>query len=393
MKAGLATMEQSEITTLDKKAAEGLIKLFESKQKNSVAIICHDQPDPDCIASAMAVSMIADSYGLTSTIYYGGEIPYTQNSVMMNVLNINAIKLEIDEDNEEESAQLIRNALEKSYVVVVDTSCGFGKENNTGIAAFIDKDRKADVVIDHHSPNPSLDCVYIHKAYGSCSTILYEIMNDLKILDAGATGMKALATALYLGISTDTADLKSEGTTENDRVALETLKGLVDVELLRKIYDYPKPLALLELRRRAYSNVIICGNNLTIASVGMINPQQRALLAKLCEEMLEIESIDSALVMGLVDAGFDKPKYLIASFRTQVLAINVQQFVQRIFGKKHGGGRRGAGAAKVPLDDKLCAVIDFVRRQPNGSELSVDKLIEPFFHLYATKTRDEKDNI
>ena len=203
---------------------------------------------------------------------------------------------------------------------------------------------------------------------------------------------KGLATALYLGISTDTADLKSEGTVQNDIDAMDFLRSIMDVELLRKIYDYPKPLALLELRRRAYSNFCISGNNLTISNVGVVNPQQRALLAKLCEEMLEVESIDSALVMGLVDEGFDKPKFLIASFRTGVLGINVSQFIQKIFGKKYGGGRRGAGAAKVPLDDKISSVIDFAKRQENGA-VRIEQLVAPFFEYYADKARTEKSNI
>jgi len=381
--------EQDSVQVIDNKLAEKIILTLKEKGKETVAIICHDQPDPDCLASALAVQSIVESVGKTSTIYYGGEIPYTQNSVMMNVLNITAIKLEIDEDNEDESLQQIKSNLEKSMIVVVDTSCCFGKENNTGLLPFIEKERKPDIVIDHHTINPYLDCPnYINKQYGSCSTILFEILNSLNIsIDKG------LATALYLGISTDTADLKSEGTTSNDASAIDLLRSLMDVELLRKIYDYPKPLALLELRRRAYSNFSICGNNLTISNVGFVNAQQRALLAKLCEEMLQIESIDSALIMGIVDEGVDRPKYLISSFRTGVLGINVHQFIQKIFGKKHGGGRRGAGAAKIPLDDRMCSVIDFIRRQNPESEKELESLLNPFFQFYANKTKEEKNNI
>lgn len=384
------TVEQeNSIVTIDLKSVEKWLSALKATNKNSIAIICHDQPDPDCLASAMAMQAIVESIGKVSTIFYGGEIPYTQNSVMMNVLNISATKLEVDEDNEEESIQQIRESILNSFVVVVDTSCNFGKENNTSLALFIDKDKKADAVIDHHSINPYLDCQnYINKQYGSCSTIMFEILNVLNIPIS-----KSLATALYLGISTDTVDLKSEGTVENDKDALNSLRSLMDIELLRKIYDYPKPLALLELRKRAYCGFSICGNNLTITNVGIVNSQQRALVAKLCEEMLEIESIESALVMGMVDEGFDRPKYLIASFRTGVLAINVSQFIQKIFGKKNGGGRRGAGAAKVPLDDKLCSVIDFVRRQNPESNEEVEKLIAPFFSFYADKTKQEKSNV
>lgn len=375
--------------TVDVKSVEKLVGVLRDVKKDNVAIICHDQPDPDCLASALAIQSIVESVGKTSTIYYGGEIPYTQNSVMMNVLNIHAIKLEVDEENEEESLQQIKLNLEKSAIVVVDTSCCFGKENNTGLMPFIDKDRKPDIVIDHHTNNPYLECPnYLNKQYGSCSTIMFEILNAANI-----TIDKGLATALYLGISTDTVDLKSEGTTDNDTSALETLRSIMDVELLRKIYDYPKPLALLELRRRAYCNFSICGNNLTISNVGFVNAQQRALLAKLCEEMLQIESIDSALIMGVVDEGVDKPKYLIASFRTGVLGINVSQFVQKIFGKKYSGGRKGAGAAKIPLDDRFCSVIDFVRRQNSDSDKDLESLMTPFFQFYTNKTKEEKNNI
>lgn len=372
---------------IDTKAVEKFLSILD--KNDDISIICHDQPDPDCLASAFAIQALAQSRGKNAVIYYGGEIPYTQNSVMMNVLNISAIKLEVDEDNEEEElTQQIKDNIKKSSIIVVDTSAGFGKENNTGIFGFLEKDRKPDAIIDHHTTNPYVDCpVYINKQYGACSTILLEI---LTVLDIPIN--KGLATALYLGISTDTADLKSEGTMQNDIDAMDFLRSIMDVELLRKIYDYPKPLALLELRRKAYSNFCISGNNLTISNVGIVNPQQRALLAKLCEEMLEVESIDSALVMGLVDEGFDKPKFLIASFRTGVLGINVSQFIQKIFGKKYGGGRRGAGAAKVPLDDKISSVIDFAKRQENGVA-RIEQLVAPFFEYYADKARTEKSNI
>jgi nanoRNase/pAp phosphatase (c-di-AMP/oligoRNAs hydrolase) len=371
---------------IDPKMVDKWLSVIDSNQ--NIAIVCHDQPDPDCLASAFAIQILAQSRGKNAFIYYGGEIPYTQNSVMMNVLNISAIKLEEDEDNDEdELTQQIKNNIKKSCIVVVDTSANFGKENNIGIFPFLEKDRKPDIVIDHHTINPTLDCpMYINKQYGSCSTILLEMLTSLNI-----TINKGLATALYLGISTDTADLKSEGTVQNDIDAMDFLRSIMDVELLRKIYDYPKPLALLELRKRAYSNFYICGNNLTIANVGVVNPQQRALLAKLCEEMLEVESIESALVMGVVDEGFDKPKFLICSFRTGVLGINVSQFIQKIFGKKYSGGRRGAGAAKVPLDDKISSVIDFAKRQEN-SAIRIEQIVAPFFEYYGDKAKIEKSN-
>jgi nanoRNase/pAp phosphatase (c-di-AMP/oligoRNAs hydrolase) len=167
----------------------------------------------------------------------------------------------------------------------------------------------------------------------------------------------------------------------------------MDIEILRKIYDYPKPLALLELRKRVYDSFSICGNNFVIANVGIVNPQQRSLLAILCEEILGIESIDSVMIIGVVDEGFEKPKYLISSFRTTVLAINVSTFIHKIFGKKFGGGRRGAGASKIPLDPIICSSIDFAKRKESSLNNPAYEITSMFYEVYAAKVREEKNNI
>jgi len=126
--------QQTENIKIDTKVVEKWLSIID--KNDDISIICHDQPDPDCLASAFAIQTLAQSKGKNAVIYYGGEIPYTQNSVMMNVLNISAIKLEVDEDNEEESTQQIKDNIKKSCVIVVDTSANFGKENNTGVFAY-----------------------------------------------------------------------------------------------------------------------------------------------------------------------------------------------------------------------------------------------------------------
>lgn len=351
-------------------------------EKKKVAIICHDQPDPDCLASALAMKEIASSLGLESHIFYGGEIPHTQNRVMINVLNITATKL----DKEDDSFDSIKQIIEDSYIVVVDTS-NFLKENCQSISGFVDKGSNAHVHIDHHALNPNLVCNnFIHKICGSCSTIMYMLLKERNI-DINRT----LATALYLGISTDTDDLRAEGTTDEDRIVCEQLKQLIDPDIYLKIFNYPKPLTLLNLRSKAYSSVCI-KDNLAVMQVGIINPQQRALLGELCEEVLEIEAIETVVVLGLIDEGFDKDKYIVASFRSRVLAIDTKDFIQGVFGKKNGGGRKGCGAAKVCLDDPTCNTIDLLcsdESRKNSLDIFVNALFEP----YKIKIREEKDKI
>jgi nanoRNase/pAp phosphatase (c-di-AMP/oligoRNAs hydrolase) len=196
---------------------------------------------------------------------------------------------------------------------------------------------------------------------------------------------------LYLGINTDTHDLKGEGTSEGDHRAYESLKERIDLEKYLKVFNYPKPSALLDLRKKAYQT-IQTSSTLAVASVGIITPQQRSLVAELCEEILEIESIETAVVMAVVDEGLKNKKYLVASFRSGLLAINTKDFMTKIFGKKGVGGRKGAGGASIPLDFIHCDTIDNIRSQ-HGDNGHLTSYTSHIFDSYAHKIKEEKENV
>jgi len=357
------------------------VLLKENSDRKHVAILCHDQPDPDCLASAMAMMEIATYMGLESTIYYGGEIAHTQNRVMINVLNIPVTKLDL----EDESAETIKESIQKSHIVLIDTS-HFRKENCQVISGFVPKDRLPDVVIDHHSVNAGVACPYIHRLCGACATIFLDLLKEKKIVID-----RTLATALYLAIMTDTDDLRAEGTTDEDREAIDELKQMIDPDIYLKIFHYPKPLALLNLRSRGYHSIAV-KDNLAVAYVGIINPQQRSLMAELCEEILEIEAVETAVVIGLTDEGYGKDKHVSSSFRSRVLAIDTRDFLQSVFGKKNSGGRKGCGAAKVPLDEPTCETIDRLASNEDKKGC-LDTFVTAIFETYCAKIREEKEKI
>lgn len=357
--------------------------IIASARQKSISIICHDQPDPDCLASAMAMKAIADHFGKTSVIYYGGDLGHTQNRIMVNVLDISLQKLDSDDDDMSED---IKKSISNSFVVVVDTS-HYGCENCNGISFFIDKDKEPDLVIDHHDLNPKRTCAYLRRPYGSCSTIMYEIMTSL-----GIQIPRILATALYLGINTDTSDLKGEGATNEDHLAYESLKEKIDLGKYLKVFNYPKPSALLDLRKRAYKDLHTT-STLAVASVGIITPQQRSLVAELCEEILEIESIETAVVMAIVDEGLKNKKALVASFRSSLLAINTKDFMTKIFGKKGVGGRKGSGGAHIALDFVHCDTLDNIRSKYGDNSSYLSEYISHIFDAYSIKIKEEKENV
>jgi nanoRNase/pAp phosphatase (c-di-AMP/oligoRNAs hydrolase) len=359
------------------------LEFLKGGEKDHVAIVCHDQPDPDCLASALAMQAIASHFGLASTIYYGGEIGHTQNRVMVNVLNIVSQRFDLD-DTDEDSKRQIEDRLQKSYIVLVDVA-HFGRQPCEAVGGFV-KDREPDLVIDHHEPNPKLTCRYIRRPYGSCSTILFKMLVEMQVPIS-----KTLATALYVGISTDTANLQAEGVAPDDRDVFESLKSLIDPEAYEKILNYPRSVAIIDMRRRVYNTLQVFGN-LAVANAGIISVNQRSLIAELCDELLQVESLETAVVMAIVDEGVKGDKYLVASFRSQVLALNMNDFIGKTFGKKFGGGRKGAGAARVPVDPILKTVIDDIRAN-KGDNGYLDGFTQPIFHAYAEKVRSENGNI
>lgn len=351
--------------------------------KDHVAIICHDQPDPDCIASALAMQSIANHFGLSASIYYGGELGHTQNRVMVNVLNISTHKLDAAEADEE-TRRSTCEIMDRSYIVLVDVS-NFGKQPCEAISSFVSKDREPDIVIDHHDLNPKLSCLYIRKPFGSCSTIMYELLREHQVPIS-----KMLATALYLGISTDTSNLQAEGVVNEDREVFEELKSLIDPESYERILNYPRSTAILDMRRRVY-NTIETSSSLAVANAGIISTNQRSLIAELCDELLQVETIETAVVMAIVDEGLKGEKYLVASFRSGVLALNMQDFISKTFGKKFGGGRKGAGGARIPIEPMLKSVLDDMRSRGDDSEF--EKFTQPIFRAFAERVKSENSNI
>lgn len=370
-------------TTEEVASLTGDLAFLRSGNKDHVAIVCHDQPDPDCLASALAMQAIAAHMGLPSTIYYGGEIGHTQNRVMVNVLNIAAQRLDLD-DGDDDAKQQIIDKIDKSYIVLVDVA-HFGRQPCETIGNFV-REREPDLVIDHHEPNPKCTCRYIRRPFGSCATILFKMLEEMHISIS-----KTLATALYVGISTDTANLRAEGVMDEDREVFEALKSLIDPEAYEKILNYPRSVAIIDMRRKVYNTLHVHGN-LAIANAGVISINQRSLIAELCDELLQIESIETVVVMAIVDEGVRGDKYLVASFRSQVLALNMNDFIGKTFGKKFGGGRKGAGAARVPVDPILKTVIDDIRAT-KGDNGHLDAFTQPIFHAYAEKVRSENGNI
>ncbi len=277
-------------------------------------IIIHDNPDPDCLASAMALRhLLAMKLSRNATIAFSGMIARSENLAMAKELEITLTPLEtVDLDD-------------FSAVCMLDTQPGTG--NNS-----LPPERRVDVVIDHHPLREETQkCrrVDVRADYGVTATILYEYLLAQNI----TIGTK-LATALFYAIKSETQDLGREAN-EPDRDAYLRLFPVANKRLLYEI-TYPKlPVEHFRTLHNGVENATIYGKLLVVNLQAM---------AEMADYLIRLAGIETVLSMGLYNDG------VILSIRTTSTLLNAGEIIKRLVaGRGTGGGHGMMAGAKMDI--------------------------------------------
>ncbi len=285
-----------------------------------VLILTHNNPDPDAIAAGWALAyLIRKKFRSHVQLAYGGLIARAENRAMVRMLNIDIHPLDS------------LNINDFDVFALVDTQPQAG---NNSLPPHI----KPSIVIDHHGARKSIqevDFAEIRLDYGSSATILTEYL-----LQAGLSISKPMATALYLGLKTDTQNLGRHAT-EVDYHAAVALYPKVQLRILSKI-EFPDLARdyFIDFDRglheaKIYGKVIFC-------DLGYLtNTDMVALMA---DFFLRFAGVSWSFVMGTSDSS------LIFSLRTKRATLNAGQMARRMvkrLGTAGGHGRTGGGQIPV----------------------------------------------
>jgi nanoRNase/pAp phosphatase (c-di-AMP/oligoRNAs hydrolase) len=187
--------------------AERVREHFESAEH--ILILMQDDPDPDAIASALALKTLLGRNRTSAPMCTFGTITRPENVAMCRILDIEV---------EEISAQALD---EFDRVAMVDVQPSFLEEQFERI----------DLVIDHHPVEHPIRAKIkdVRPSYGATSTIMVEYLRaaDVKI-------SQRLATALLYGIKADTLGLERGGS-KADLEAFTFLYMLANHNALRRI--------------------------------------------------------------------------------------------------------------------------------------------------------------
>jgi nanoRNase/pAp phosphatase (c-di-AMP/oligoRNAs hydrolase) len=286
--------------------------------RGRILIVVHDNPDPDSLASAMALRhLFAVRLNREAVIAFSGMIGRSENLAMAKLLQIPLTPFPIIEL--------------KSFQVVCLLDSQPGTGNNS-----LPPDARVDILIDHHpmrEASAACKWVDIRPEYGTTATILYEYLK----VQGVSLGTK-LATALFYAIKSETQDLGREAR-RPDRDAYLALFPMANKTLLNSITRPPLPREYFVSLHSALEHTAIYGKVL-VASLKWV--QFPELVSELADLLLRLEGVETVLSMGHYNSE------MILSIRTASEEINAGELIRSLVkGMGTAGGHGMMAGGKV----------------------------------------------
>jgi nanoRNase/pAp phosphatase (c-di-AMP/oligoRNAs hydrolase) len=332
-------------------------KLFSDKLSNlgsKVAIFTHSTPDPDAVGSMMGIYWLLNkAYGAECDCFYGGCISHPQNIAMVNLLDPNLRPLEEYDSNNDY----------KLFITVDSVPSNTATPENNEI--------KFDLAIDHHKevPNGGFKGLFYNLKAGSCCATVYNLIKsyNLEFEDENDRDSK-IATAMMVGITTDTEHMLSDDATEYEFKAYSDLFKYRNSTALKQIVNYKRPKSWVDAKAVAASKAILNADGIAIVGVGFLNIKQRDLIADVADELMTWANVETAIAFAVVDG--DK---IEGSVRSNNASIAIPSLCKELGANGNGGGKLGKGAYRYGFGG--------IKVEEDSSEETRNKMWE-FVHNY-----------
>jgi nanoRNase/pAp phosphatase (c-di-AMP/oligoRNAs hydrolase)/copper chaperone CopZ len=280
-----------------------------------VLILLHNDPDPDAMASGLALRNILRRTKATAIIGAIQGVTRPENQRMVNLLDIHV------------EAVTTESLKEYDRIAMVDVQPNY-------FGGLIDR---VDLVIDHHPEHPGYTAIFkdVRPDYGSTSTILTE---HLRAVDVNIS--ERTATAMLYAIKSDTLFF-SRHTNRVDLDAFSYLYPLADAALIRKMEGAEITLERLEYVLRAHRGGTLT-DQVFCAFLGQ-SPRED-FIPYVADFFLQVEDVKWTVVAGIVK------DLMVISVRNLGYSKNAGEFVRRFFsGIGSAGGHRAMAKAVVPI--------------------------------------------
>jgi nanoRNase/pAp phosphatase (c-di-AMP/oligoRNAs hydrolase) len=280
-----------------------------------VLILLHNDPDPDAMASGLALRNVLRRNKQSAIIGCLQGVTRPENQRMVKLLDITLEVINPADVNEFDR------------VAMVDVQPHY----------FPGLVERCDLVIDHHPEQPGYSAVFkdIRPDYGSTSTILTE---HLRAVDVNIS--ERTATAMLYAIKSDTLFFNRQA----NRVDLEAfsyLYPLADAALIRKMEGAEITMERLEYVLKATQS----GRMVEQVFCAFLGASPREdFIPYVADFFLQLENVKWTIIAGVVN------DTLVMSVRNLGYSRNAGEFVRRFFADiGSAGGHRAMAKAVVPL--------------------------------------------
>jgi nanoRNase/pAp phosphatase (c-di-AMP/oligoRNAs hydrolase) len=280
-----------------------------------VVIVLHNDPDPDAMASGLALRNVLRRTKQTAVIAALQGVTRPENQRMMNLLDIQV------------------------EILTPEQIVGFDRIAMVDVQPHVFRDAidRVDLVVDHHPEQPGYTAVYkdIRADYGSTSTILTE---HLRAIDVNIS--ERTATAMLYAIKSDTLFFNRQAN-RVDIEAFSYLYPLADATLIRKMEGAEITMDRLEYVLKAKQHGRL-QEQVFCAFLGT-SPRED-FIPYVADFYLQLESVKWTIVSGIVNDS------LVMSVRNLGYSRNAGEFVRKYFNDiGSAGGHRSMAKAVVPL--------------------------------------------
>ncbi|SNR63466.1 DHH family phosphoesterase [Halorubrum vacuolatum] len=282
-----------------------------------MAILTHDNPEPDSIASATALQAIANVLDVDADIIYSGDVGHQENRAFVNLLGIDLIARADTSDLE-------------AYDTIAAVDLAKAGE-------AVDLTHDLDVYIDHAAAETEIDArfVDVRTNVSSTSTILTKYLQEFDLSPS-----EAVATALLYGIRAETLDFKRD-TTPADLTAAAYLHPFANHDTLEQVESPSMSPETLDVLAEAIQNRQVQGSHL-FSTAGFI--RDREALTQAAQHLLNLEGITTTAVFGIAD---DR---IFLAARSKDIRLDIGNVLQEAFSEMgETAGHSTQGSVEIPL--------------------------------------------
>lgn len=297
-----------------------LLRLFSREDRLLIVI----NPDPDAMASAMALKRILWRQVAATTIAHVEKITRPDNLAMVRLVNLDMVPI-----------TEVNHALFSRYAIVDSQPNHHERFQRINY----------DVVIDHH-PDSGVKArfVDIRPQYGATSTMMTEYLRAAKVKPSAK-----LATALFYGIKTDTMNFQRKALIE-DVDAFQFLYRYVNVNMAQRIEQAEMTRDFLKYYQVALEGMRVRRGRI-YAHVGPL--RNADICVSIADFFMKIHDIAWAVVSGTYRGN------LIIVVRNDGVRKDGGKLLGKAFGHLgSAGGHKTMARAEIPLQN-LKGLVDY----------------------------------